>query len=528
MPVSFGTWRFESSHPHPWFERPGTSGRSAFRGRVGDGRAPADTIVYDTIIDVSISGVSKEFVGRRWHLDKLHADLDEVRATGTARFVVVRGRRRVGKSRLVQQFVTDAHVPHVFFQASQQAPAAELALFTEEIARSDLLVAEHVRSGTRFESWEAALALIAGQATAEQPAVIVIDEFPYLAERDSTIEAQFQKLYDRHLDARAPVMLIVVGSDLRMMERLHAYDRPLHGRPTRTLVVDPFAPSEVADLLGMTATDTLDAYLIAGGFPLVSRSWSRGTSARRFLHDALGDPTAPLIVDGERMLTAEFPRDVQARDVLGAIGAGDRTFTNIGRRAGIPATSLKRSLEILIDGKGVVVARRPLSRTPSKETRYAIADPYLRFWLRFIEPHLGRIERGQGALVADEIWAQWESYRGVAIEPIVREALSRLLGSDPRVAPAEQIGGWWNRANSVEVDLVGAGRGDVPKRIDWVGSIKWRGRKQFTREDTAALIAAQRHVAGAEQARLVGVSRAGFADAGLDAVFAPEDLVAAW
>lgn len=469
------------------------------------------------------------FVGRQPYLDRLAADLEEVRRTGTARFVAVRGRRRVGKSRMAQEFLSRADSPYVFFQASKQPLSEEIRLFTEEIGRSSLPAASLVQSGTTFNSWTAAIELIATQATKDRPAIVVIDEFPYLVEQDPNgVEGEFQKLYDRHLDNHAPVMLIIVGSDLSMMESLTEYGRPLHGRPTRTLDVKPFTPSEVKGLLKMTSTEALDAYLVAGGFPLVSRSWRPGMPVRRFLKQALDDPTAPLIVDAERMLSAEFPRDVQPREVLAAIGSGERTFTNIGRVAGIPNMSLKRSLDVLVDAKRVVAARRPLSTKASSETRYAVADPYLRFWLRFIGPNLDRIERGQGQLVAAEILTGWDSYRGTAIEPIVREALGRMIGADPRLGKAEQIGGWWNRPSSIEVDLVGAGRGAVPKHIAFVGSIKWRDNAPFDRHDTNSLVGHRKHVAGAERAKLLGVSRAGFRDAALDVELGPDDIIAAW
>lgn len=470
-----------------------------------------------------------DFVGRQVYLDRLSEDLKAVQSEGSGRFVAVRGRRRVGKSRLVQELLTRAEAPYVFFQASKQSLGDEIRLFTEEIGNSSLPAADLVRSGTTFDTWAAAISLIASQATKKRPAVVVIDEFPYLLEENrDAIEGEFQKVYDRHIDGKAPVMLILVGSDLAMMESLDEYSRPLHGRPTRTLVVEPFAPSEVMALLGMTPTEALDAYLIAGGFPLVSRSWRTGTSMQRFLKQALDDPTSPLIVDAERMLSAEFPSEVQARSVLSAIGSGERTFTNISRAAGIQAMSLTRALETLVEKKRVVVARRPLSTKLSKETRYAVADPYLRFWLRFIEPNLGRIERGQGRLAAAEIRESWDSYRGSAIEPIVREALSRMIDTDPRLGNAEQIGGWWNRTSSIEIDLVGAGRGTVPRSIDFVGSVKWRERAAFDRHDTNALAAHRKHVEGADEARLIGVSRAGFSDAALDAEIGPDEIVAAW
>jgi DNA-binding transcriptional ArsR family regulator len=119
----------------------------------------------------------------------------------------------------------------------------------------------------------------------------------------------------------------------------------------------------------------------------------------------------------------EFPAATQARSVLGTIGAEERTFANIGRKArDLQQMSLSRSLKTLTD-KRVVAAERPLSTTLSKETRYRIADPYLRFWLAFLGPFLPEIERGRGDRVMSRIQAGWKSWRGRAVEPVVREAL---------------------------------------------------------------------------------------------------------
>ncbi|MGH3146666.1 MAG: ATP-binding protein, partial [Rubrobacter sp.] len=121
------------------------------------------------------------FVGRERHLRVLDEQLEHVRQSGEGRFVSMRGRRRVGKSRLVEEFLRrqEASVPYVFFTASRQSSERELLLFAEEVAGSDMPAAEVVRGGLLFESWDAALALIASTADRSSPAVVVMDEFPY-------------------------------------------------------------------------------------------------------------------------------------------------------------------------------------------------------------------------------------------------------------------------------------------------------------------------------------------------------------
>lgn len=313
-----------------------------------------------------------------------------------------------------------------------------------------------------------------------------------------------------------------------MMQTLTEYGRPLYGRPTREMVVEPFNPAETADMLGLPATDALDAQLIAGGFPLIMRSWRSGTGLWEFLTESLTDPTSPLIVSGERSLAAEFPVEMQAREVLSVIGAGETTFTNIANRAGIAHAPLARSLELLVNSKRIVSAERPLSSRHSRDTRYVVADPYLRFWLRFIGSNMEEIERDRGELVVEKIKASWPDYRGKAIEPLIRETMERLL-PDARFGKARYVGGYWTRTNDVEVDLVGAYKDLSPQRIEFVGSIKWRENALFGGSDLGHLISQRSKVPGADESTLtVGVSRTGFETEGLDVKLSPEEILGAW
>ncbi|MGH3614261.1 MAG: ATP-binding protein [Pseudonocardia sp.] len=466
-----------------------------------------------------------QFVGRHSQLALLERDLAEVRATRRGRFVLLRGRRRVGKSRLVSEFLRRHHVPAVFYAATPGAPERELARFADAVGRSTLTAASLVRSGTSFGSWEAALSTVA-LAAGDGPCVIVIDELPYLVDGHRELEAELQHVWDQVLEHH-PVLLIAVGSDLAMMAALTSYGRPLFGRPTREIILNPLSVAEVGDLLGLTPADAIDAALVVGGFPLVAQSWIEGLDRRQFLSEALDDPTSALIVTGERALAAEFP-DPAARSALSAIGAGESGFTAIASRAALPATTLRRTLDMLLS-KRMVVAERPLSTRPApKLTRIRIADPYLRFWLRFVEPGLEEIERGRGDLAVQRVEEGWPAYRGVAVEPIVRDSVDRLL-PDARFGDTRHIGAYWTRSNDVEVDLVGSSDTGPTGRVGMVGSVKWRENAAFGSGDVAALLRSRDQVPGTDsETLLVAVSRTGVEAAGVDAGLGPADLVNAW
>ncbi|HEX9824415.1 MAG TPA: ATP-binding protein [Actinomycetota bacterium] len=471
--------------------------------------------------------MAERFIGRREQLRKLSSELKEIRSNGRGRFVLLRGRRRVGKSRLVEEFLSREGAPHAFFAATKgRPPDRDLEAFADVVAASDLRAAELLREGARFDTWEAALRLIAGSSDRRAPSVIVIDELPYLIEGDATVEGALQTGWDRAI-RDSPVLLIVVGSDLAMMKALTEYDRPLYDRPTATIHLAPLSPAEIASLLDVGAAEALDAYLVIGGLPLLALSWGASSSLRSFLRRQLIDPTSPLIVSGERTVAAEFPPDAHARLVMSAIGGGERTFTAIGNASGVARQSLERALDLLV-AKKVIERAVPLSSRPSRLTRYSIADPYLRFWLRFIEPSLNEIERGRGEMVVERILASWKGFRGRAIEPLAREAVSRLL-PDARFGEALHAGAYWTRDGAVEVDLVGADRAAPPASVSFVGSVKWRERAPFGHRDLASLAAIMSRVPGAgTDALFVGVSRAGFDTDDLSVGLGPDELLAAW
>ena len=156
-----------------------------------------------------------------------------------------------------------------------------------------------------------------------------------------------------------------------------------------------------------------------------------------------------------------------------------------------------------------------------------MADPYLRFWLSFLGPYFPEIERGRGDLTLDRIVTSWTSWRGRVIEPVVREALRRLPG-DQLPAEAAVIGSYWTRTNDPEIDVVGADRGPVARRISFVGSIKWQENRPFDAHDLGRLLLHRSRLPGADEAvPVVAVSRSGVAVEGVR-VLSPEDLLAAY
>ncbi len=178
---------------------------------------------------------------------------------------------------------------YVFFTASQQG-IGELSLFAQEVVESNLPGRE-VLSDARPGTWDTPERLLSASIDDDSPTVVVFDEFPYLVADDPTIEATFQKQRDRLL-SKKPVLLIMVGADVAMMEALNIHGRAFFQRGTE-MVVSPLSPAETAGIVGSeNAADAFDANLITGGLPLICDEWSKAATMWEYLAETLCNPTS--------------------------------------------------------------------------------------------------------------------------------------------------------------------------------------------------------------------------------------------
>jgi len=193
---------------------------------------------------------------------------------------------------------------------------------------------------------------------------------------------------------------------------------------------------------------------------------------------------------------------------------------------GAAQTAITRALKILEGPKDLIRIEVPSgAASNSRLRRYRLTDPYLQFWFRFIARHLEDISRSRGDIAVAAFDVSWANWRGRAIEPHVNEALTRLGATHPELAGVQQAGPWWNRDNSVEVDIVAR----TAENIATVGTIKWRPRGGVNRAEMAELANARNVIPHAGGSRLLAVCPSGLAPgASADIVMRPEDLLAAW
>ncbi len=478
--------------------------------------------------------MARGFVGRAVELALLDKRLARVTDSGSGSAVAIRGRRQVGKSRLIQEFCDRSGRPYLFFTATKGAsPVEAVAAFRAELRDAGLASDRDLIPAEVTAGWPDAFRALAA-VLPDGPVILVMDELPWLAEQDDLFDGALQTAWDRLLSSR-PVLLLLLGSDLHMMERLTAYDRPFYGRADN-LLLGALNPAEVGEALSLGAADAIDAHLVSGGLPGILRAWPEGTPALAFAEEECEDPASPLFGVPEAALLAEFPAPDVTRRVIEAIGGGNRTYANIaaeaGSRAGIvPSGTLSPILHRLAEEKRLLAADEPLSIRPGKPMLYRVADSNLRFYLAIGRAAQEWSRRGRPASGVTLLHRRWASWRGRAVEPVIRDALS-LAASELPWPEATAVGAWWNRAFKPEIDLVGADRAPVARQLCYAGSVKWLERP-FDAHDHAGLLRDVVALPGFEPGRtgLVVVSRAGTAvdlSSQVNLCWSPRDVVTAF
>lgn len=404
------------------------------------------------------------FANRRRELAVLQGFWDARRA----QCIPITGRRRVGKTSLVEQFALGKRV--VYYRCQLRPSAEQVPLFGAALAEAS---ADPLDRAEPPRSWAGVFALIE-RLTRSGRLLLVLDEVPYWVARDESLPSLLQNWWDaagRHLD----VMLVLCGSAVQMMERLLTGAAPLAGCVTGRLPVRPFDFREAAEVLSFAdPADTLAAYGILGGVPLYLSLFEPHRSLRDNVARHIASPSARLYVEPEAVFAADHSSydRAQAMAVLRTMASGEPHWSKIQQKSGVPVGSLPRLMEVLTGDLGLV--QRLLPITESREsrtyrTRYVLTDNFFRFWFRFIEPNRGTIEFGGGERLADSIVASLPDYLGPPFEAVCRDWVRLALAQGVLAAPAVRVGTWW--AANEEVDVVGL---DAAGRVALAGECKWR------------------------------------------------------
>ncbi len=408
-------------------------------------------------------GAGADFVGRRAEL----AALERHWAARRAALIPVYGRRRVGKTELLLRFA--AGKPAVYFMASDKLRTPQIADFLR--AAADWLAAPALAEAAP-PTWEAALRLVIGAAPAGR-VLLILDEFQWLCASSPELPSVLQRLWDLDWERGGRIMLILCGSLIGFMEREVLGARsPLHGRRTADLRLEPFGFGEAAEFHPRwSREEQARAYFVCGGIPAYLRRFEQDRSVAQNVALGFFEIDAFFQREPEFLLREELAEVKQTASVLEAVALGRRAQGEIARAIGLTTSALAPHVKNLV-ALGYLERVVPLmpGRAPRTAVVYRIADPLLRFWFRFVEPHWSTLRRHTPQHAFEQLVApQWDAFCGEGFERLCREALPLLYASEG-VGGRYEIGEYWDRA--VQIDVVGL-RSD-----GWVdlGECKWESR----------------------------------------------------
>ncbi len=386
-----------------------------------------------------------------------------------ARFGLVWGRKRVGKSELLHAFAAGRR--SIYFTAQGRPSVIELADLAARISAAGITLGTRRLEHQPFTSWGDALAALA-DAAAEEPLLLVIDEFPELLAVDPSIERVIRATWDE-VRRSSSLRVLLCGSAVRTMRGVQEERSPLHGRFDLTLLLQPFRPHEARLLLpDLSPADIARVWGLVGGIPLYLSWWDQSAPIVDNLERLACRPGGLLRTEGELILATEGSAGGMTKQVLYALAAGRTRHSEI-----VDAVqSERRTADVLDDLVQLRLVERiaPVTDDPRQRggrSLYRIADGFLSFWLGLLARYTDDIDRGMGRQVANALVGELDNHMGPRFEEAFRDHLRRLA-TDGQLGEITSIGPWWNRSGDpVEIDAVGlAGRSG---RAVLLGEAKW-------------------------------------------------------
>lgn len=405
-----------------------------------------------------------EFYGRKGEMEVL----DRLWSSPREEFLVLYGRRRVGKTALLAEWIRRTGNRALYWVASPTSAATQLRSFSQSIYNFGN-PGSPAPGGFTYSNWEQAFQQVAQLAKDERMALF-IDEFTYLLEVDPGIAGLLQNVWD-HVLKQSSIFLCLSGSHLGMMKReFFSYQAPLYGRASAQIHLQPFYFGATRGFFPKySAVDRVALYSIFGGVPAY---WERLDSSKSISWNIKQHllTSNNLLQSEPRLLLQDFISDPHNYlSILSAIANGAHVTRDIAVITGLPGGHVSKYLGVLTE-TGFVERRVPVTDTgPSRTGRYHITDPYLRFYFRFLSDRQDQLALGAQDIALAEINRHMIDFIGkYTWEELCREWVLRAgaLGALPMMS--DHVGSAWN--SKAQVDVVGIN--SMEKKLV-LGECKW-------------------------------------------------------
>jgi AAA+ ATPase superfamily predicted ATPase len=379
-------------------------------------------------------------------------------------FMVVIGRRRIGKTMLLMESVK--RKKHLYLFVSRKSEQLLCAQFQK--TAEEMLGLQVFGNITAFKDLFEQLLIY----SKTMHYTLIIDEFQEFQNVNPAIFGDIQDIWDRY-KSEAKINLIVCGSIYAMMTKIFENEKePLFGRLTSKLMLKPFPVSVMKEILrdynpGYTADDLLCLYMLTGGVAkYIALLMDAKAVTMRKMIDRVVQPDSPFLGEGRDLLISEFGTAYSTYfSILQLIASGKTTQSEIDsvvmKNTGAYLANLEKEYSLISKNKPM------FSRPESRNARWMISDNYLRFWFRFIFPNQSLLELGKYELLREYINKNYKQYSGLLLEKYFREKISE----NERIT---EVGSYWDNKGKNEIDVIALQRFD---KIAWVAEVKRNPKK---------------------------------------------------
>ena len=406
------------------------------------------------------------FIGRERELDTL----DKIYKSNKFEFAVIYGRRRVGKTALINQFIGDKQA--IYFMGVESNAKQNLENFSKSIMEFET----GIETESSFLSFQAAIEYVFNLSEKER-IILAIDEYPYVARSSKSLASTLQLLIDKYKDT-SKLILILCGSSMSYMEdHVLAYKAPLYGRRTAQMKLLPFDFEETCRYFkNFSDEDKALVYGIAGGTPQYLLQMDDALSIEENIKNTYLNPSSFLYEEPTNLLKQEVREPAIYTAIITAIATGSSRMSEISSKVGeetnVCATYLKNLINL-----GIVQKETPYGEKASRKSIYSIEDNMFRFWYRFVLDNNSIIARGAANLVYKRIEPQLSEYMGKVFEEICKQYLWKQLISGNCPVEFASLGRWWGNDPiekcQTEIDIMG----EQDKNTALFAECKWKNEK---------------------------------------------------
>ena len=384
---------------------------------------------------------------------------------------IVYGRRRVGKTSLINEFCKDK--PTVFFSALNATAIENLESLSLAIWAKDNI---DTASVPIYSSFDNAFAQIT-KMSEDRRLIFVIDEYPYLAKADKSISSRLQHIID-HIWQKGKLFLILCGSSMSFMEnQVLGYESPLFGRRTSQYKIQALTYKDITAFNpSLSFENQALIYGITGGIPHYINKLNVKENVDVALLENLFNTAGYLFEEPENLLKQELREPAIYNSIITAVATGSSHSNEISTKVGLETGICAKYLGVLVS-LGILKKETPITEKPGRKTIYAIEDNFFRFWYRFVPKNMSSISTGRISKIYETaIKKYYPDYMGIVFEQMCRDYLLRYADNLPIVL--SNVGQWWGTdaktKKEVQIDIVGT---PIEGNEYLIGSCKYKNEK---------------------------------------------------